>query len=495
MHEIATRDTTTSQRRQRSGVAAGRRAWLVLILLCAAQFMLILDITVVNVALPSVQADIGIAIGDLQWVVTAYTLAFGGLILLGGRAADLLGRRQVFLAGLLLFTAASLGAALATSPGTLVTARAVQGVGAALLSPAALSLITTVFPKGAARDRALAAWAAVAASGGAVGVLVGGALTQVLGWQAIFLVNVPVGVALAVAVLRTVPAAPTVGRGRIDVAGALLATGALVALIYGLVDAESAGWASVQTLGLFGVAAAGLTAFIMVERRVPDPLVTLSVFRRRPTVTALVLMILGMGPVFSGFFFSSLYLQHVLGHSALRTGVEFLPIAVAIVVAAQAGGRLISRLGAKPVIATGLALGATGALLLSRLSPDGTYLTDLLPGFLLLGTGGGLAAAGVMITAMSGAGPRDAGLISGLTNTSHELSIALTLPVLSTVAARQIGLAAMAATADTGALTDGIAAAYRIAALIALAGALIALVALRRTDDVASGAQHFHAPH
>jgi EmrB/QacA subfamily drug resistance transporter len=493
MHEITTSDTT-SRPRHPSVVVAGRRAWLVLVLLCAAQFMLILDITVVNVALPSVQADIGIAIGDLQWVVTAYTLAFGGLILLGGRAADLLGRRRVFLAGLVLFTAASLGAALAGSAGTLIAARAAQGVGAALLSPAALSLITTVFPEGAARHRALAAWAAVAASGGAVGVLVGGALTQAFGWQAIFLINVPVGVALAVAVLRTVPTAPPATGGRIDAAGALLATGALVALIYGLVGTESASWASVQTLGLFGVAAAGLTAFVLVEQRARDPLVTLSVFQRRPTVTALVLMILGMGPMFSGFFFSSLYLQQVLGHSALRTGVEFLPVAVAIVVAAHAGGRIVSRLGAKPVIATGLTLGAAGAVLLSRLSTDGSYQADLLPGFLLLGAGGGLAAAGVMITAMSGAGARDAGLISGLTSTAHELSIALTLPVLSTVAASQIGLTAMAATADVGALTDGIAAAYRIAALIALAGAFIALVALRRTD-VTPGAQHFHAPH
>jgi predicted MFS family arabinose efflux permease len=367
-------------------------------------------------------------------------------------------------------------------------------VGAALLSPAALALITTVVPEGRARHRALAVWAAVAASGGAVGVLIGGLLTEAFGWQAIFLINVPVGVVVAVAVLRAVPSVPLIAGRRLDPAGALLATGSLVALIYGLVQAESAGWTSGQTLGLFAVAAAGIAAFVLVERAVPHPLVPLSVFRRRPTVVALVLMILGMGPVFSGFFFSSLYLQAVLGHSALRTGVEFLPIAIAIVVAAHGGGQLISRFGAKPVIAAGLALGAGGALMLSGLPAGGNYQADLLPGFVLLGAGGGLAAAGVMITAMSGAGPDDAGLVSGLTNTAHELSIALTLPVLTTIAASQIGLGALAAHGDAGALTGGIASAFRAAALIALAGVVVAVSLLRRTD-LTAGASHAHALH
>ncbi|HEX6235517.1 MAG TPA: MFS transporter, partial [Jiangellaceae bacterium] len=401
MHETSTRDPERVA--EKDHAVGGRRAWLVVVLLCAAQFMLILDLTVVNVAMPSIQADVGLALADLQWVVTAYTLAFGGLIILGGRAGDLFGRRRMFLAGLAVFTVASLTAALASAPGLLITARAAQGVGAALLSPAALALITTLFPEGTARHRALAVWAAVAASGGAVGVLIGGVLTQAFGWQAIFLINVPVGVIIAVAVVRIVPPVLPVGAGRLDPAGALLATGSLVALIYGLVGAESAGWASARTIGLFALAAAGFAVFVLVERVVRHPLVPLSVFRRRPTVVALVLMILGMGPVFSGFFFSSLYLQSALGHSALRTGVEFLPVALAIVAAAHGGGHLISRFGAKPVIATGLAVGASGALLLSRLPADGSYLADLLPGFLLLGVGGGLAAAGVMITAMSGA--------------------------------------------------------------------------------------------
>lgn len=490
MHQTSPHDVEPDS--QPTGVAIARRTWLVLVLLCAAQFMLILDITVVNVALPSIQANVGLALNDLQWVVTAYTLAFGGLIIFGGRAGDLFGRRQMFLAGLALFTAASLIAALAPNSGLLITARAAQGIGAALLSPSALALITSVFPEGAARHRALAVWAAVAASGGAVGVLIGGILTEAFGWQAIFLINVPVGVVIAVAVLRVVPAVRPVAGKRLDPAGALLATGSLVALIYGLVQAESAGWASGQTLSLFALALAGGAAFVLVERVVRNPLVPLSVFRRRPTVVALVLMILGMGPVFSGFFFSSLYLQTVLGHSALRTGVEFLPIAVAIVVAAHGGGHLISRFGAKPIIATGLAVGAVGAVLLSRLPVDGDYLADLLPGFLLLGMGGGLAAAGVMITAMSGARSEDAGLVSGLTNTAHELSIALTLPVLSTVAAGQSALGETAA--EAGPLTEGITSAFLAAAGIAAAGVVVAGALLRRTD-VTTGVNHPHGLH
>jgi EmrB/QacA subfamily drug resistance transporter len=480
----------TNHHLPRPGAPVDRRPWMILALLCAAQFMLILDITVVNVALPSIQADVGIAIADLQWVVTAYTLAFGGLILLGGRAADLLGRRRVFLAGIGVFTTASLAAAAAASPEALIAARALQGVGAAMLSPAALSLITTVFTEGPQRHRALATWAAVAASGGAVGVLAGGVLTATFGWAAVFFVNAPVGITVAVATVRLVPATPPATRGRVDVAGALLATGSLVALIYGLAEAGSAGWGSLRPLGLFALAAAGIAAFVVVERRVREPLVALSVFRRRPTVTALVLLILGMGTVFSGFFFSSIYLQQVLGHSALRTGLEFLPVAVAIVAAAHLGGHLISRLGARAVIATGLALGAAGALLLSGLSPGGSYATDVLPGFLVLGVGGGLAAAGVTVTAMAGAGPEDAGLVSGLTTTAHELSVALMLPVLSTIVASRIGAGALeaATVADAGLLTTGFAGAYRAAAVIALAGALLAVVALRRTD-VAIGAQ------
>jgi len=462
----------------------------VLILLCAAQFMVILDITVVNIALPSIQADLGIAVKDLQWVITAYTLAFGGLLLVGGRAADLFGRRRVFLAGLLTFTLASLGAALATSPETLLAARVLQGVGAAALSPAALSLITTTFPDGHERRRALAAWAAVAASGGAFGVLAGGALTEALDWPAIFLINVPVGLAVGLGSLRVLPKARGTEGGRLDLAGALLAAGSLVALIYGLVEAPGAGWGSAQTLGLLGAAAIGLAAFVALEARVAQPLVALGVFRRRATSTALVLMVAGMGTVMSAFFFLTLYLQHVLGHSALETGLQFLPGAIVLVVAAHGGGQLVSRLGAKPVLAGGMTLGALGALLLSGVSASGSYVSDVLPGLLVLDAGIGLAAAGIFITGMAGVADDEAGLVSGLITTAHEVGIALVLPILSTVAVSRVGAStlATAAGADPALVTAGFGTAFRAAAAISLAAALLAVVALRRSD-VAPGAE------
>jgi EmrB/QacA subfamily drug resistance transporter len=468
-----------------------------LALLCAAQFMVILDITVVNVALPSIHEELDIPVDDLQWVVTAYTLAFGGLLLLGGRAADLFGRRRVFLAGLLLFAAASFGAALATSTATLVAARVAQGVGAALLSPAALSLVTTIFADGRERQRALAAWAAVAASGGAFGVLVGGVLTETLGWQTIFLINVPVGIAVSLASLRVLPASSSkASRGRLDVAGALLATGSLVALIFGLVEAPSSGWASAQTLGLVGAGVLGVGAFVLVEARVREPLVDLAVFRQRPFVVALLLMVVGMGTVLSAFFFSSLYLQSVLGHSPLRTGLEFLPGAIVLVVAAHLGGHLVARIGAKPVLVGGMALAGLGALLLSGISPDGGYAADVLPGLLLLDTGVGLAAAGIFITAMSGVDESRAGLASGLISTAHELGIALVLPVLATVAASRIGAGSLEAAvgADGAVVTVAFADALRIAAGLAFAAAVLVFAVLRRTD-IAPGGQHALAPH
>ena len=435
-----------------------------LILLCAAQFMVILDITVVSIALPSIQQDLGLATKDLQWVITAYTLAFGGLLLLGGRAADLFGRRRVFLTGLAVFTLASLGAALAGSAAALIAARVGQGVGAAMLSPAALSLVTTLYDEGPARHRALAAWAAVAASGGAVGVLLGGALTSALDWPAIFLINLPVGIAVAVGALRVLPAGER-RSGKVDVLGALLATGSLVALIYALVEAPDAGWGSTQTLGLLAVTIIGLTAFAVVESRTAEPLVPLQVFRRRPTVVALALMVAGMGTVMSSFFFLTTYLQEGLGHSALRTGLEFLPGAIVLVLAVHAGQHLVARHGAKPVLAGGMTLGAGGALLLSGLPTDGSYLADVLPGLLLLDVGIGLAASGIFITGMSGVGHHEAGLVSGLLTTSHEIGIALVLPVLSTIAV-------------SGSLGD----AFRAATALAAGAALLALVAVRRSD-------------
>lgn len=465
----------------------------ILILLCAAQFMVILDITVVNVALPSIQADLGIPVQDLQWVITAYTVAFGGLLLLGGRTADLLGRRRVFLAGLAVFTLASLAAALAETTTTLVASRVAQGIGAAMLSPAALSLITTSFAEGPERRRALTAWAAVAASGGAFGVLAGGLLTEALAWQAIFLINLPVGIAVAVGAMRLLPATAPSASGPIDVTGALLVTLSLGTLIYGLVEAPSAGWGSAQTLGLLAAAAVGLLAFVLVEGRARNPLVSPAVFRRRPTVVALVLMITGMGTVLSTFFFLTLYFQQVLGHSALQTGFEFLPGAILLVVTAHAGGHLASRHGTKPLLVGGIALAAAGALLLSGVSPDGGYLTDVLPGLLVLDAGIGLAASAIFITALAGVDDEEAGLVSGLTTTAHELGGALILPLLSTVAVSSVGVAALDAAAglDPALVTGAFGDAFRVAAGIMLASALLALVALRRSDVAPGSAPAF----
>lgn len=463
-----------------------------LAVLLAAQFMVILDITVVNVALPTIQTELGIAVADLQWLITAYTLAFGGLLLLGGRAADLLGGRRVFLGGLAVFTAASLGAALADSPGALIAARVMQGIGAAALSPAALALVTKSFPEGPARRRALAAWAAVAAGGGAFGVLFGGALTEAFEWRAIFLINVPVGVVVGISALRVLPRSAPEG-GRLDVGGALLAVGSLVALIYGLVEAPDAGWGSTQTIALLGAAVAGLIGFVLVESSAPRPLVDLSVFRRRTTSTALVLMIAGMGTVLSTFFFLTIYLQHVLGHSALQTGLEFLPGALLLLATAHAGGQLVNRHGAKPVLAAGMLLGAVGALMLSDLGPGDDYLTGVLPGLAVLDAGIGLAASGIFITAMAGVPDRQAGMVSGLVTTAHEVGIALVLPVLSTIAVAGLGASSLdsAAMADPAAVTEGIGDALRVAVLILLAAAAISLVALRRQDVAPSGQAAF----
>ncbi|HEX2414852.1 MAG TPA: MFS transporter [Thermoleophilaceae bacterium] len=467
-----------------------------LLLLCAAQFMVILDITVVNVALPSIQGELGMAIGDAQWVVTAYTLAFGGLLLVGGRAADLAGRRRVFLAGLAVFTAASLVAALAGSTAALLVARAAQGVGAAMLSPAALSLVTSIFSEGRERQRALAAWAAVAASGGAFGVLAGGVITETLGWEAIFLINVPVGLAVGLGAVRLLPSGAPQGSGPVDVAGATVATGSLVALIYALVEGPSAGWASAQTLGLIALAGAGLFAFVAIESRAAKPLVRFAVLRRRSTATALVLMVAGMGTVLSAFFFTSLYLQEILGHSALRTGLEFLPGAVLMLIAAHGGGQLVSRLGAKPVLAGGMALGGLGALLLSGVSAEGSYLADVLPGLLVLDVGIGLAASGIFITALAGVADDEAGMVSGLTTTAHEIGIALVLPILSTVAAGQMGGGSLDVLAglDPVAVVNGFSDAFRAAAALAFGAALLALAALRRSD-LAPGAAPAFAHH
>ena len=465
-----------------------------LVLLCAAQFMLILDVTVVNVAAPSIQSELGISTSDLQWIITAYTVTFGGLLLLGGRAADLFGRRRMFLTGLLVFTVASLGASLAESSTVLIAARAFQGIGAAMLSPAALSLITSTFPEGSERNRALGIWAAVASSGGAFGLLLGGVLTETLGWQSIFFINIPVGVAVAFGAVRMLPRTPGEKNGPIDFAGALAGTLGLVALIYGLVEAQSAGWASTRSLATFAVAAVSLSTFVALESRVREPLVNLAIFRKRPTVIALVLLMVGIGALFSGLYFSSLYLQGVLGHSALRTGIEFMPTALAIIIASHIGGSLVAKVGAKPVIMAGFSLLGVGSLLLTGIAPDGTFVTDILPGMLLLGLGAGFSITGIMITAMSGVDHHETGMVSGLTTSAHEIGIALTLAVLTAVATSALPSdAATGSVPDVVATVTGYGDAFSVAAIAVVAGLILAAVGLRQTDVAPGTKMAIHA--
>ena len=427
-----------------------------LILLCVAQFMVILDVTVVNVALPSLGTDLGFAPGDLQWVVSAYVLMTGGLLLLGGRMADLLGRRRVFLAGLVVFTGASLASGLAGSPGVLIAARAAQGLGAAMLSPAALSIITTTFA-GAERTRALSVWGAIGAGGAAAGVLVGGVLTSALGWQSVFFINVPVGVVTALLALRVLrrDGSRAGALRRLDLPGAVTAVAGLVLLVYGIERTEAIPLA---------LAAVLLALFAAIERRSAHPLVPPATWRVRSLVASGGVMLGGTGLLVGAFFLNSLYVQHVLGWSALETGLAFLPFVLVIGVAAHAGPHLLAHAGARVVVVIGLVLVGAGYLLLSGVSAGASYLTDLLPGYLAVGFGIGLVFVSVSVTSMADVDEPRAGLASGLMTTAHEIGAALGVALVSTVALGGSGIA--------GGYGDGTIAAAIVAGALALAAAL-----------------------
>jgi EmrB/QacA subfamily drug resistance transporter len=406
-----------------------------MVLLSVAQFMVILDATVVNVALPSIAGSLGLAAGDLQWVVTAYVLASGGLVLLGGRAADVAGRRRVFLAGLTVFTAASLASGLAPAAGALIAARAAQGLGAALLTPAALSIITTSYA-GAQRATALGVWGALGGAGAAAGVLAGGVLTTWLGWRSVFLVNVPVGAMAGLAGLHLVRRdEPRRGPGReLDLPGAALAVAGLVTLVYALAGAPAHGWGSARTLGLQAAALVLLAAFAAVERRVRRPLVPARLWRTR-SLAAGILVMLGATAILVGtFFLNSLYLQDVQGASALRTGLEFLPVALVIGAGAHLASRLLPRVGSRVLIVAGLVVMGAGALLLTGVSARSGYLTGFLPGLVVVGAGTGLVLPATAVTAMSDIEADRAGLASGLMTAAHEIGAALGVAVFSAVA-------------------------------------------------------------
>jgi EmrB/QacA subfamily drug resistance transporter len=409
--------------------------WVVLVLICLAQFMVILDETIVNVALPSIQKDLHLTEGNLQWIVNAYTLVFGGFLLLGGRAGDLLGRKRLFLIGLVIFTGASLLDGLANSEGMLIGARALQGLGAALVSPAALSIIATTFSEGKERAKALGVWAAIAIGGSAIGLVLGGVLTQYFSWPWIFFVNVPVGIATFVLSFRLIPESRDEQAARnYDIAGAVTVTGGLMALVYAIVDAQQAGWGSAKTLAFFALAAGLLVAFVVIELRTKAPLVRLSIFRIRSLLTANLAMFLAMSGMFAMFFFNTLYIQHVLGYGPLKAGVAFLPFSAGIMVSAGIASQFAPRLGVRPVAAAGFVLSTAGLVLLTQLPVHGSYLTNVLPSILLSSLGMGAVFMPLTLIATTGLADADQGLASGLFNTSQQIGGAVGLAVLSTLA-------------------------------------------------------------
>jgi EmrB/QacA subfamily drug resistance transporter len=443
-----------------------------------AQFMVVLDATIVNVALPSIQSDLHLSEGNLQWIVNAYTLVFGGFLLLGGRAGDLLGRKRLFLVGLLIFTVASLLDGLASTQGTLVGARALQGFGAALIAPAALSIIATTFAEGAERAKALGVWAAIAIGGSAVGLILGGVLTQYFSWPWIFYVNVPVGVAGFLLSLRLIPESRQELEHRsYDLAGAATVTGGLMALVYAIVDAQSAGWGSAKTLGFFAAAVVLLAGFVAVELRAKAPLVRLSIFRIRSLLTANVAILLAMSGMFAMFFFNTLYIQRVLGYGPLKAGLAFLPLSAAVMVSAMLASRFAPRIGVRPVAATGLLLAAAGFALLTRLPVHGSYAVDVLPAVVVAGLGMGSVFMPLTLIATTGLDDQDQGLASGLFNASQQIGGALGLAVLSTLATSKTS---SAGGSPAHALVVGFHWAFAAGAVLMVAALVVMTVLLRR---------------
>jgi EmrB/QacA subfamily drug resistance transporter len=462
------------------------RRWKALVLLAAAQFMVVLDASIVNVALPSIKDALNVSQQNLQWIVNAYTLAFGGFLMLGGRAADLFGRRRVFIAGLGLFSVASFVGGLAQSEGWLIAARGVQGLGAAIVSPAALAIVTTTFTEGAERNKALGIWGALAGAGGAAGVLLGGVLTSGFGWEWVLFVNVPIGVAAMFVAPRLVDESRAEERTGIDVLGAVLVTAGLVVLVYGLVDAENAGWGSTRTVGLLASSIVLLAAFLAVELRAKHPIMPLRIFRNRSVASADSVALLVGASLFAMFFFISLYLQQVLGYSALKAGLAYLPLAVSIILSAGIASQLVTRAGPKPVLVSGLVLTTIGLVLFGGVSPEGSYLGDVLLPEIIVAVGLGFAFVPLTIAAVAGVREREAGLASGLVNTAQQVGGALGLAILSTVAnSRTDDVLASAGgpprpAVVRDALTEGFQAAFLAGAGLAAAGIILALVAIPR---------------
>ena len=463
-------------------VASARSKWLGLALLAVVQFMVVLDIAIVNVALPSIQVDLGFSQENLQWVISAYALVFGGFLLLGGRAADLLGRRRLFLAGLIIFTAGSLFSGLAWSEASLISARALQGLGAAVISPAALSILGVTFAEGRERNIALGVWGAVGGFGAAAGVLFGGVLTDAFSWPWIFLVNVPVGVA-AFALAPVLLGESRDARVRsFDALGAFLVTGGLVTLVFAITQAGDYGWGSLETIGLFAGAAALLAAFVVWESRASEPLMRLGILRLQ-TVTGsnIAGFILG-GAMFAMFLMLTLYMQQVLGYSAMKTGLAYLAVAGTAIFWSAVAAQLVTKIGVKPVLVAGMTALTIGLILFTQVSVGGSYLGDLLPGFLLIGLGLGFSFVPISIAALAGVRDEEQGLASGLINTSQQVGGALGIAILSTIATTQTGNAIADGTSAPVALTDGFQTAFFVGVGIAAVGILAALFLVRGSD-------------
>jgi EmrB/QacA subfamily drug resistance transporter len=458
-----------------------RKRWFALALIVTAQFMVVLDVAIVNVALPSIKTDLNFSQENLQWVITAYSILFGGALLLGGRLADLLGRRRLFIAGILLFTVSSLLDGFAWSEGSLIAFRSLQGLGAALVSPAALSMLTTLFREGRERNMALGIWGAVSGSGGAAGVLLGGALTSAFNWSWIFFINVPVGLlvlALSPVLLRESRA--DLNHRHFDSAGAASITGGLMVLVYGMTRATQNGWATAETIGLLVAAAVLIGGFVVIELRSKAPLLPMRIFRLRSLTASNVSGLMLGGAIFAQFFLLTLYMQQVLHYSALKTGVAYIALTLTIIAFSGVAQALVTRLGVRRVLTTGMAVSAVGLVLYAQLPVDGHYFWNLFPAFLLSGIGLALAFVPMSIGALTGVTAADAGVASGLINTSQQIGGAIGVAVATTIAttltANYVDVHPGTNALSGGALTHGFQAAFYVLAGIAVFGAVVAAV-------------------
>jgi EmrB/QacA subfamily drug resistance transporter len=463
-------------------VASERGKWWALALLSVVQFMVVLDIAIVNVALPSIKVDLGFSQENLQWVISAYALVFGGFLLLGGRAADLLGRRRIFLVGIAVFTIASFLAGEAWSETSLIAARALQGLGAAIISPAALSILSTTFREGRERNIALGVWGAVGGFGAAAGVLLGGILTDALSWEWIFRVNVPVGVVAFILAPLLLAESRDAHVKSYDLPGAVLVTGGLSSLVYAITQAGRDGWLAGRTIGFFAAAVALLVSFVAWENRHPEPLMRLGILRIRTVSGANVAGFIMGTAMFSMFLMLTLYMQQVLGYSAMKTGIAYLAVAGTAIVWSAVAAQLVTRVGVKPVLVIGMTTLTAGLVYFTQVSVGGSYVGDLLPGFLLIGLGIGFSFVPISIAALAGVQPAEAGLASGLINTSQQIGGALGIAALSTIATSQTGDKVAAGVALPTALVDGFSAAFLVGVAIAGLGIVAALTLVRREE-------------